>query len=99
MIRAIFRRRRCWASVLRCERFSEASNYLRIAAKSDPTNLELHRVLAKAACGLRSTLVLWTSSSSFLQQNPDSCGAYAEREALDGLGEHAEAIDRISGRS
>jgi Flp pilus assembly protein TadD len=62
-------------------------------AKSDPTNAELHEVLAQSCWWAKNYSCALDEFHKILQQTPDSPAAHMlSREALDGLGRTPEAI-------
>jgi Flp pilus assembly protein TadD len=62
-------------------------------AKSDPTNAELHEVLAQSCWWAKNYSCALDEFHKILQQNPDSPAAHMlSREALDGPGRTPEAI-------
>ena len=75
------------------KRFAEAVEHLKIAAKSDPGNTELHQVLAQSCLWAKQYSCALDEFHQILQQNPDSAAAHVfSGEALDGLGRTPEAI-------
>lgn len=75
------------------ERFAEAVKELRPAAAADPTNTELHLVLAQSCLWSKQYSCALDEFKQILQTDPDSAPAHVlSGEALDGLGKTPEAI-------
>ena len=85
---------RCWAlSCYGARHFAEAVGYLEPLAKSDPTNSELHQVLAQSCLWAKKYDCALQEFRRIVQQSPNSAGAHIlTGEALDGLGKTQEAI-------
>jgi tetratricopeptide (TPR) repeat protein len=75
------------------QHFADAVKYLEPAAKSDPGNMELHRMLAQSCLSAKNYPCALEEFRQIQEQNPDSAQAHVlTGEALDGLGKTSEAI-------
>ena len=75
------------------KRFAEASKHLAIAAKANPENVQLRQVLAQSCLWAKQFECALEEFRQIQLRDPDSAAAHVlTGEALDGLGNTAEAI-------
>ena len=76
--------------------FPDAVKYLKVVAAAEPSNTQLHQLLAQSCLWAKNNDCALKEFQQILAQNPDSAGAHVLMgEALDGLERTAEAIEEF----
>jgi len=75
------------------KKYALAAKYLEASAKADPSNTELHRVLAQSCLWSKQYECALSEFRQIIKQNPDSAAAHIlAAEALDAMDRRNEAI-------